>query len=98
MSRDLGNKFTCFKCQTKFYDLKKPAPICPKCGADQREVPAPTTRASKKAAAAAAPASRLEAAGANLTYRESPTMGHSIDPTFLRELPAWIGDTLGVAA
>jgi len=41
---------------------------------------------------------RLEAAGANLTYRESPTMGHSIDPTFLRELPAWIGDTLGVAA
>jgi len=41
---------------------------------------------------------RLEAAGANLTYRESPNMGHSIDPTFLRELPAWVGDTLGVAA
>ena len=39
-AKDLGNKHTCFKCQTKFYDLKKPDPICPKCGADQRESPA----------------------------------------------------------
>jgi uncharacterized protein (TIGR02300 family) len=38
--KDLGNKFVCFKCSTKFYDLKKPEPICPKCGADQRESPA----------------------------------------------------------
>lgn len=39
-AKDLGNKFTCFKCATKFYDLKKPEPTCPKCGADQRESPA----------------------------------------------------------
>lgn len=39
-AKDLGNKFTCFKCSTKFYDMKKPDPICPKCGADQRESPA----------------------------------------------------------
>lgn len=39
-AKDLGNKFVCFKCQTKFYDLKKPDPLCPKCGADQRESPA----------------------------------------------------------
>lgn len=39
-AKDLGNKFTCFKCTTKFYDLKKPDPVCPKCGADQRESPA----------------------------------------------------------
>lgn len=39
-AKDLGNRFTCFKCQTKFYDMKKPDPICPKCGADQRESPA----------------------------------------------------------
>jgi uncharacterized protein (TIGR02300 family) len=38
--KDLGNKFVCFKCSTRFYDLKKPEPICPKCGADQRESPA----------------------------------------------------------
>lgn len=41
-TKDLGTKHTCFKCGTKFYDLKKPAPICPKCGADQRETPPPS--------------------------------------------------------
>ncbi len=39
-AKDLGTKHTCFKCGTTFYDLKKPEPICPKCGADQRESPA----------------------------------------------------------
>lgn len=38
--KDLGTKHTCFKCGTKFYDFKKPEPICPKCGADQRQNPA----------------------------------------------------------
>jgi uncharacterized protein (TIGR02300 family) len=38
--KDLGNKHLCFKCSTKFYDFKKPEPICPKCGADQRQSPA----------------------------------------------------------
>lgn len=33
----------------------------------------------------------LEAAGAEVTYRESP-MAHSIDPAFLRELPSWVSD------
>jgi phospholipase/carboxylesterase len=37
-------------------------------------------------------------AGADLTYHESPHMAHSIDPAFFRELPAWLADTLGVAA
>lgn len=39
-AKDLGTKFVCFKCATKFYDMKKPDPLCPKCGADQRESPA----------------------------------------------------------
>jgi uncharacterized protein (TIGR02300 family) len=39
-AKDLGTKFVCFKCSTKFYDLKKPDPICPKCGTDQREAAA----------------------------------------------------------
>ena len=39
-AKDLGNKFVCFKCGTKFYDMKKPDPLCPKCGTDQRESPA----------------------------------------------------------
>lgn len=29
-----GNKFTCWSCGTKFYDLGKASPKCPKCGAD----------------------------------------------------------------
>jgi hypothetical protein len=37
--KDLGNKHVCFKCGTKFYDFKKPEPLCPKCGADQRQAP-----------------------------------------------------------
>jgi phospholipase/carboxylesterase len=36
---------------------------------------------------------RLAAAGAEVTYRESP-MPHAIDPTFLRELPAWLEGTV----
>jgi len=39
-AKELGTKHTCFKCGTKFYDFKRPEPICPKCGADQRESPA----------------------------------------------------------
>ena len=41
---------------------------------------------------------RLEAAGADLVYREAPHMGHSIDPVLLTELPAWVADTVGVTA
>ena len=52
MARDLGTKYVCFKCGTKFYDLKKPVPACPKCGADQREAPSakPAGRGSRAAA------------------------------------------------
>ena len=34
---DLGRKYTCYSCHTKFYDLGKPVPLCPKCNADQRD-------------------------------------------------------------
>ena len=29
---ELGNKHLCNTCNTKFYDLQKEVPICPKCG------------------------------------------------------------------
>ena len=55
-STDLGTKFTCFKCECKFYDLGASEPICPRCGADQREnplsddsPPAPKSKRTKKA-------------------------------------------------
>ena len=34
---NLGKKYSCYSCHTKFYDLGKPVPLCPKCGADQRD-------------------------------------------------------------
>ncbi len=52
--KDLGSKHTCFKCGTKFYDMKKPVPVCPKCGADQRESPALKSPPSEKRSRAAA--------------------------------------------
>jgi uncharacterized protein (TIGR02300 family) len=55
-AKDLGTKHTCFKCSAKFYDLRKPDPVCPKCGADPRE--GPTLRApvrSERRRAAKAP-------------------------------------------
>ena len=36
----------------------------------------------------------LTEADADVDYRESPHMGHSIDPMFLRELPNWLATTL----
>ena len=50
---DLGKKYTCYSCHTKFYDLGKPVPLCPKCGADQRdaeEAPVVTTSRSRSRA------------------------------------------------
>ena len=55
---DLGKKYTCYSCHTKFYDLGKPVPTCPKCGADQRdadEAPSVPTSRSRARAAAVAP-------------------------------------------
>lgn len=54
-AKDLGTKHVCFKCGTRFYDLKKPEPICPKCGADQRQSPAVKAPAEKRARPAARP-------------------------------------------
>lgn len=32
---DLGTRYKCYKCGTKFYDLGRPQPLCPSCGEDQ---------------------------------------------------------------
>ncbi len=54
-AKDLGNKFVCFKCGAKFYDLKKPDPVCPKCGTDQREAQAAKPTESRRSRFAAVP-------------------------------------------
>ncbi len=40
----LGTRYTCYECEKKFYDLNRPEPACPGCGADQREDPTPDPR------------------------------------------------------
>ena len=47
----LGNKYDCYSCGTKFYDLGKAEPICPKCGANQKD-------ASQGESASASPSKR----------------------------------------
>lgn len=34
---NLGTKYICYSCQTKFYDLGRASAVCPKCGADQKD-------------------------------------------------------------
>ena len=36
----LGNRYTCYSCGQKFYDLNRPKAICPSCDADQVNAPA----------------------------------------------------------
>ena len=44
-----GLKFECFGCSTKFYEMGRPDPICPKCGTDQRERPKAEPKTTPKA-------------------------------------------------
>ena len=41
----LGTRYTCYECGTKFYDLNRPAPTCPECGADQTNAPVQDVKA-----------------------------------------------------
>ena len=50
---DLGKKYECFNCHTKFYNLGKPEAICPKCGANQKnaksdDAPPPAPRPPRR--------------------------------------------------
>ena len=36
----LGNRYACYECGTKFYDLNRPTALCPECNADQVDAPA----------------------------------------------------------
>ena len=34
---DLGIRYKCYKCGTKFYDMGRPEPLCPSCGVNQND-------------------------------------------------------------
>lgn len=44
----LGTKYDCYNCGTKFYDLGKPEPVCPKCGANQKDAVSSESQAASQ--------------------------------------------------
>ncbi len=44
----LGQKWTCYSCDKKFYDLQKAEAICPSCNANQAARPQNEPAAAKK--------------------------------------------------
>jgi hypothetical protein len=89
-AKDLGAKYACFKCGTKFYDLKKPEPLCPKCGADQRggptlKAPGPAEKRSRPPARPAVePADDLEP-GPEAELEEELDEGADEDPAAVED-------------
>jgi hypothetical protein len=47
---ELGTKHECYNCGAKFYDMGRPAPICPKCAANQKDAKRPELAAESAAA------------------------------------------------
>jgi uncharacterized protein (TIGR02300 family) len=86
-AKDLGVKHTCWKCGTKFYDLKKPAPVCPKCGSDPRAAPVarPAPPAERRRSAKEEPveevADPLEEAALDEELAEEPEEAEEDDET-----------------
>lgn len=87
-ARDLGTKHVCFKCGTKFYDLKKSEPICPKCGADQRQSPAVKAPppAERRSRAPARPVLPIEETEVEADLEEEPEV-EEVDEDFEEDEP-----------
>ena len=51
-AKDYGNKHTCAKCGARFYDMRKPEPACPRCGANVTEPPIPAAERRRNRLAA----------------------------------------------
>jgi uncharacterized protein (TIGR02300 family) len=81
----LGQRWTCFKCNLRFYDLNKPDPICPKCSANQHESPEFQKPAKKRPAKKAAAAKREVAAAAPVEELEVRRNDEEIDEDFGEE-------------
>ncbi len=78
---ELGTKYTCFRCEVKFYDLGRPEPICPRCGANQKDA---KKQDQAQAEAAALKKRRREEASfldeeLDALEGESPNFGDELD-------------------
>lgn len=87
---ELGRKYTCYSCHTKFYDLGKPVPLCPKCGADQRDADeAPVYTTSRRGSSrAAAPAPVVEPEVEDDEFTPAAPAGDAAESEDEEEFPA----------
>lgn len=73
----LGNRYSCFACGTKFYDLNQSPATCPECSASQEDAPARDKvrealgRGQAKTKAVAAKAEKEEKKAENLEVEET---------------------------
>tara|TARA_B100000315_G_scaffold233307_1_gene246339 strand:- start:489 stop:881 length:393 start_codon:yes stop_codon:yes gene_type:complete len=70
--KDLGTKLSCQSCGAKFYDLKKKAPVCPKCDEAYVTVKPKTRRAAVKAVAEPAKAATEKTASETPANDDAP--------------------------
>jgi hypothetical protein len=47
----LGTKYACYKCGTKFYDLGRAQALCPKCSANPKDAPPEDPKKARERAA-----------------------------------------------
>lgn len=76
---ELGNKHECLSCSTKFYDLGKSELICPKCGADQKELAEAGEGSNAKEKRKPKPKKKARAAKKKVKPKKSVDTGE--DPT-----------------
>ena len=75
---NLGTRYTCFDCGKKFYDLNKPEPVCPGCGANLLEDPTPDPRVAVMA----------KYKGSRMTAKEAAPSKEAIEIESIDDAPA----------
>jgi hypothetical protein len=88
----LGGRWECFRCGAKFYDLNRPEPTCPKCGADQRDkprekAPAPAPQPERPRRPAVPMGSLLDEDEEPVEEFEADEEDLGLDDSFLTETP-----------
>ena len=77
--KDYGTKYICYQCGCRFYDMRKPQPVCPKCGVNQAEAPQKGSTFSHRPAAGAV------AGRAKPRKRKEEAWDEAEEPFFLDE-------------
>ena len=80
----LGTRWTCYSCAGAFYDLNKPEPICPRCGSDQRDTPAPEPPKAKRKRKAAKKKKKTPKINPRLIEEEEPAEEKAVDANDLQ--------------